>query len=145
MIRKLGWLVAGALLLLMTAACSKKNAAEPMVVEIPSGFGGDFVLEMGVKDSPALEKQGDQYVVTVPKSGKVSTSTILINPQVAFKNGSDGAVWGYSHRVFSTGDGIPVGGKIEFFVGTKKDYDAEEQRKNHSGRVGSSESSRNAA
>jgi hypothetical protein len=41
-------------------------------------------------------------------------------------------VWGYSHSVFTTGDGIPVGGKIEFFVGTRKEYDAEQNRKNHS-------------
>ena len=45
---------------------------------------------------------------------------------------SDGAVWGYSHSVFTTGDGIPVGGKIEFFVGTRKEYDAEQGKKNHS-------------
>jgi hypothetical protein len=41
-------------------------------------------------------------------------------------------VWGYSHSVFNTGDGIPIGGKIEFFVGTKQDYEAEQGKKNHS-------------
>ena len=45
----------------------------------------------------------------------------------------DGGVWGYSHSVFATGDGIPVGAKIEFFVGTRKDYEAEQGKKNHSG------------
>jgi hypothetical protein len=137
MIRKLGLSlglsIVSAALLMIAVGCSKTPAASQVVVEIPSGFSGDFLLEMGVKDAPALERQGDAFVVTVPKNGKVSTSTLLLNPRVTFKNGSDGGVWGYSHAVFSTGDGIPVGGKIEFFVGSRKDYDAEEQKKHHSG------------
>jgi hypothetical protein len=87
---------------------------------------------MGVKGAPPLEKQGDTYVVAVPRSGKVITSTLLTNSQPSFRNSSDGAVWGYSHSVFNTGDGIPIGGKIEFFVGTRQDYEAEQGKKNHS-------------
>lgn len=124
-----------AALLVAASACSSKNSAPTLVVEIPSGFNGDFLLEMGVKDAPPLDKQGDAYLVTVPRSGKVTTSTLLSNARPVFKNSSDGGVWGYSHSVFSTGDGIAIGGKIEFFVGTRKEYDAEQGKKNHSGAV----------
>jgi hypothetical protein len=103
------------------------------VVEIPAGFTGNFMLEMGIKGAPPLERHGDAYVVAVPKSGKVETSTLLTNSTPVFKNASDGAVWGYAHSVFTTGDGIATGGKIEFFVGTRKEYDAEQGKKNRSG------------
>jgi hypothetical protein len=62
------------------------------------------------------------------------------NAQVTFKNSSDGQVWGFSERMFRTGDGISIGGKIEFFVGTQKDYDAEQQKKNKSDGVFNAES-----
>jgi hypothetical protein len=42
--------------------------------------------------------------------------------------------------MFRTGDGISIGGKIEFFVGTQKDYDAEQQKKNKSDGVFNAES-----
>ena len=122
-----------AIFLLATNACSKKASAPDMVVEIPAGFTGNFLLEMGVKGAPPLTKQGNAYLVAVPRDGKITTSTLLTNLRPTFRNSSDGAVWGYSHSVFTTGDGIPVGGKIEFFVGTRKEYDAEESKKNHSG------------
>jgi len=32
----------------------------------------------------------------------------------------------------NTGDGISVGGKFEFFVGTKKEFDAYQNKKNKS-------------
>lgn len=119
-------------LLLSTSACLNHHSAPALVVEIPAGFNGNFLLEMGVKEAPPLEKRGNTYLVSVPRNGKVVTSTLLQQPNVTFKNASDGHVWGYSHSVFTTGDGIAVGGKIEFFVGTQKDYDAEENKKNHS-------------
>ena len=119
----------------ITSACSKKQPATQLVVEIPSGFSGNFLLEMGVKNAPPLEKQGDAYIVSVPRSGKVTTSTLLTNSKPTFKNSSDGGVWGYAHSVFTTGDGIATGGKIEFFVGTRKEYDAEQGKKNHSGGI----------
>jgi hypothetical protein len=128
------WLTAlFAAFLIAAGACSKHPAAAQVIVEIPSGFTGDFLLEMGVKEAPPLEKRGDAYVVSVPRNGKVTTSTLLTNSQPTFRNSTEGAVWGYSHSVLTTGDGIPVGGKIEFFVGTKKEYEAEQGKKNHSG------------
>jgi hypothetical protein len=103
-----------------------------VIVEIPYGFSGNFLPEMGVRDAPPLAKRGDAYVVPVPRNGKFITSTLLTNSEPTFRNSSEGAVWGYSHSIFKTGDGIPIGGKIEFFVGTRKEYEAEEGRKNHS-------------
>ena len=131
---RMKWLMvfAAGLLLLASGACSKHSAGPEVIVEIPQGFNGDFLLEMGVKDAPPLLKQGEAYRITVPKGGKLLTSTLVANPRMMFQNSSEGGVWGYTHSVFSTGDGIPIGGKIEFFVGTKKDYEAEEKKKNHS-------------
>ncbi|HEX4783374.1 MAG TPA: hypothetical protein VH350_03470 [Candidatus Sulfotelmatobacter sp.] len=120
---------------LFAAACSKQDLTPKLIVEIPSGFSGDFLLEMGVKDAPPLDKRGEAYVVPVPRNGKVITSTLLTTSQPTFQNSSGGTVWGYAHSVFKTGDGIPVGGKIEFFVGTRKEYEAEQNKKNHSGGV----------
>jgi hypothetical protein len=70
----------------------------------------------------------------VPQSGKLETSTFLEKPTVTFKKGSDGRIWGFSQSVFTTGDGISVGGKIEFFVGTRQEFEAEQNKKNKSGR-----------
>lgn len=120
-------------IVVMAVACSKHDPAPQLVVEIPAAFRGNFVLEMGVRGAASLAQRGDTYTVTVPRTGRVTTSTYLDHPQVVFKNDSDGRVWGYSQNVFSTGDGISVGGKIEFFVGTQKEYEAEQGRKKHSG------------
>lgn len=132
-------------LLVFAVACSRKNNSDSMLVEIPAGFSGNFVLEMGVRDAAPLARHGDAYVVDVPRSGKVQTSTLLNNAQVTFRNSSDGQVWGFSQRVFTTGDGISIGGKIEFFVGTQKDFDAEQQKKNKSGGFFNNEASFAAA
>jgi len=126
------WWIAVCACLLVSAGCSKHDPPARVVVEIPSGFTGDFVLEMGVREAPPLARRGDAYVVTVPRDGKVATSTLLMHSLPTFQNSGDGGVWGYSHSVFATGDGIPVGAKIEFFVGTRKDYEAEQGKKNHS-------------
>lgn len=128
------FLVFAAMLLCLGGACTKRNSASEMVVEIPAGFNGNFVLEMGSKEASALPKQGEAYVVAVPRTGKVTTSTLVQKPKVTFRNASDGSVWGYSESVMTTGDGIPVGGRIEFFVGTRKEYEAEESKKHHSGK-----------
>jgi hypothetical protein len=122
-----------AVLLAITAACSKKSTSDQLIVEIPAGFSGNFVLEMGVRGGVPLSKQRDAYVLALPREGRTQTSTILNSARVTFKNSSDGQVWGLSQRTFSTGDGISIGGKIEFFVGTQKDFDAEQQKKNKSG------------
>jgi hypothetical protein len=123
-----------AAMLCMAAACTKHASTPQVVVEIPAGFNGNFVLEMGSREAAALPTQGEAYVVAVPRAGKLTTSTLLQKPKVTFRNESDGSVWGYSESIVTTGDGIPVGGRIEFFVGTRKEYEAEQSRKNHSGR-----------
>ena len=130
-------LVAG--LLIVAVACTQRSAGPQLTVEIPAGFSGNVVMEMGLKDAAPLVHQGDSYVVSVPRDGKIETSTVLLKPSVTFKNSTDGSVWGYSESNFTTGDGISVGGKIEFFVGTRKEFEAEQGRKNHSGAFSSSE------
>lgn len=119
------------LLLIVGGACFRQSKPD-LIVEIPAGFNGNFSLEMGIKDAPALVKDGDAYRVTASKRGKVTTSTLLTHPKLKFLNSSGGAVWGYSNSVFTTGDGIPVGGRIEFFVGTRQDYEAQEGKRNRS-------------
>jgi hypothetical protein len=102
-------------------------------VEIPAGFSGNVVIEMGVKDAPALESVDAHYLAVIPRAGKITTSTLLVNPKVTFRNATDSSVWGFSNSTLTTGDGIKIGGTIQFFVGTRKEYDAEENKKNHSG------------
>jgi hypothetical protein len=119
--------------LLMMVACLRHGAQSKVVVEIPAGFNGNFMLEMGVHGAAALPMEGDAYIVSLPSDGKLTTSTFLEKANVVFKNASEGSVWGYSQTVFRTGDGISISGKIEFFVGTKTQYDAEQNKKNHSG------------
>lgn len=130
--RKIWPMAVCAILLMAAGACTKHSAAPQVIVEIPSGFTGNFLLEMGVPDAPPLEKRGEAYVVSCPKSGKLITSTLLTDSQPTFQNLSEGEVWGYLHSLSKTGDGIPVGGKIEFFVGTRKEYEAEQGKRNHS-------------
>jgi hypothetical protein len=123
-----------AILLTLAMACSRRSSLQPQLrVEIPAGFTGNFVLDMGIRGASPLPKDGDVYVVTVSRTGKVETSTLLDKPNVTFKNATNGQIWGYSHRLFTTGDGISTGAKIEFFVGTQKDFDAEQNKKNKSG------------
>jgi hypothetical protein len=133
MIRKFALICIVTVLLMASVACSKRNSTPRLQVEIPAAFSGNCVLEMGINDASPLAKDGDDYVLSVPRDGKVRTSTLLNNPKVTFKNGSNGQVWGYSQRIFTTGDGISVGGKIEFFVGTQKEFEAEQNKKNKSG------------
>jgi hypothetical protein len=77
-----------------SSACSKNRAASQVIVEIPSGFTGNFLLEMGVRDALPLEKRGEAYVLPVPRNGKVITSTLLTNSRPSFQNSSEGAVCG---------------------------------------------------
>ncbi len=128
------FLVCGSVLLVASlVGCTRKITAQELSVEIPAGFSGNFVLEMGVRDAAPLAIDGGSYRLTLPQDGKIQTSTLLDHPHVTFKNGSDGNVWGYSQRIFTTGDGISVGGKIEFFVGTQQQFEAEQNKKNKSG------------
>ena len=131
MSRKSLCLCAVALVMIAVVACRKPKSQE-LVVKVPAGFGGNFVIEMGVRDAAPLPRNGDGYVLTLPHGGKFQTSTLLDNPHVTFKNGSEGKIWGYSQRTFTTGDGISVGGRIEFFVGTQREFDAEQNKKNKS-------------
>jgi hypothetical protein len=131
--RRIWSIVISAIFLIASSARSKNRAAPQVIVEIPSGFTGNFLLEMGARDALPVEKRGEAYVLPVPRNGKVITSTLLTNSRPSFQNSSEGAVWGYSHSVFTTGDGIPVGAKVEFFVGTRNECEAEQGRKKHSG------------
>lgn len=135
MIRNLCWAFVCAFLLIIAVACTSTRRIDgpQVVVEIPAGFSGNFMLELGIKDAPPLPMRDGSYIVSVSKTGKVETSTLLAKPTIVFKNAGDGSVWGLSQSIFNTGDGIPVGGKIEFFVGTRKEFDAEQNKKNHSG------------
>lgn len=119
--------------LLSMLACSRQASDPQFVVEIPANFSGNFILEMGVRGAPALAKRGNAYIVSVTPNGKLATSTFFEKPAVSFQNASSGSVWGYSQSTSSTGDGISIGGRIEFFVGTRKEYEAEQGKKNHSG------------
>jgi len=120
-------------LVILFAACSRRVSGSQLVVDVPSGFSGNFVLNMGVREAAPLKCEGKTCYVTVPSDGKVETSTFLVSPKITYQNRSDGRIWGFSQSVFTTGDGISVGGKIEFFVGTQKDFDAEQKKKNQSG------------
>ena len=133
MIPRMFLLSAACLLSLVTLACSKRSSDPQFLIEIPPGFSGNFVLEMGIRNAPPLEKRGNAYVVPVPQNGKLVTSTLFDKPAVSFQNAGVGSVWGYSQSTFTTGDGISVGGRIEFFVGSRKEYEAEQGKKNHSG------------
>ena len=130
-----GFLLAFATVFLFISviACTKKSKAQELVVEIPPGVNGNFVLEMGVRDARPLSLNGDGYLLALPHDGKLQTSTLLENPHVTFRNSSNGQIWGYSQKIFSTGDGISTGGKIEFFIGTQKEFEAEQNKKNKSG------------
>lgn len=101
--RRIWSTVISTIFLIASSACSKNRAAPQVIVEIPSGFTGNFLLEMGVRDALPLEKRGEAYVLPVPRNGKVITSTLLTNSRPSFQNSSEGAVWGYSHSVFCHG------------------------------------------
>ncbi len=66
MTRRFAFACAVAILLAAIAACTKKVPAQQLVVEIPTGFSGNFVLNMGMRDAPPLSRQGEAYVLSVP-------------------------------------------------------------------------------
>ena len=74
MIRKGSLLLAMGLLIAATA-CAKHSADPQLTVEIPPGFSGNVVVEMGLKDAAPLARQGEAYLVSVPRDGKIETST----------------------------------------------------------------------
>src|SRR5262252_10610359 len=90
-------------LLLFAVGCTRHASGPTLVIQIPADFNGNFVLNMGIHQAPPLQKNGDGYVVTVPRNGRIETSTTLEHPKVIFKNGTSNGIWGYSESVFATG------------------------------------------
>jgi hypothetical protein len=121
-----------ALLILLTTACSKRQASQ-LVIELPENFSGIVQVQLGVRGAPELNREGNGYRITVPPDGKVLTSTMVPEIQPTFVRANSDRVWGYSRSVSKTGDGYPVGGVIEFFVGTKEQYETFEANKHKSG------------
>ena len=113
-------------------SCWKISTHDQVVIEVPSGYSGAVAVQLGVAGAPALAKRGDTYVINVPSDGHVSTSTSLSEIQPIFENLPGNRIWGYNSRVLRSGDGIPVGGSIEFFVGTNEQYEIEVSRKHKS-------------
>jgi hypothetical protein len=125
------WCVALAFLTLLPAGCSKAGN-DHVAIALPANFSGQVHIEMGVPGAPALERVGTTYQIVVPPDGKVKTSTIIVAAQPRFGNLDAGQVWGYTPTVTKTGDGLSVGGTIEFFVGTKEQYESAEAKKRKS-------------
>lgn len=124
----------GLLLLFLTLiACSCQRAkSDEVLIEVPNGFSGEVHIGMGIRGAPALKQEGRSYVVSLPSDGHIETSTILVDVRPRFRDAVSGRVWGYAPSVWKTGDGIPVGGNIEFFVGTREQYEAQEAKKHKS-------------
>ena len=113
-------------------SCWKATVHDQIVIEVPSGYSGPVEVRLGVVGAPPLPKQGAGYVIAVPPDGRVSTSTSLSKVQPVFKDLPKTRVWGYNAMILRSGDGIPVGGSIEFFVGTNEQYQIEVSRKSKS-------------
>lgn len=119
-------------LTVLTGGCSKRSPSD-VVIEVPANFSGQVHVEMGVPGAPALKEEGPHYVISVPPDGKVVTSTMITEAKPTFGNVDPSRVWGYMPSVSKTGDGVPVGVTIEFFIGTKEQYEsAEAEKKNKS-------------
>jgi hypothetical protein len=110
------------------SACSSKSQDDEVVLAIPAGFSGQVQVLTGVGGTPPLSRKGGAFLLKIPADGKISTSTILTgSPKV--RNSDTSQVWGFTSSIDKTGDGLVVGGDIEFFVGTKEQYDAYEAKK----------------
>ena len=102
-------------------ACSRKAHAA-LLIEVPSGYSGPVNVQLGVAGAPPLQKEHGEYVIPVPVNGHITTSTTISDATPEFKNVGQDRVWGYESSILKAGDGIPVGGSIDFFVGTKEQY-----------------------
>lgn len=109
-------------------SCSKDT--NNLRFEFPAGYTGWVTVEFGSPDAQPLQRKGGLYVITVPRDGRVVTSTYVDAIRPEFPTMSAGQVWNYSSSVSKTGDGIPVGAKIRFFVGPRERYEAENSRIN---------------
>ena len=120
-------------LVILLAFCTKPTKIDELVIELPEGFSGEVSIRTGVINAPPLKTAGQAYVVSVPSDGHVETSTIPDDSvSTRFRNSGKGSIWGYASSFQKTGDGIPVGGSIEFFVGTKEQYEIQEAHKHKS-------------
>jgi len=128
-------LIAGVSLMIalgLLLSCWKAPVHDQLVIEVPSGYSGPVDVQLGVAGAPVLPRRGDAYVITVPSDGRVSTSTSLSEVHPVFRDIPGNRVWGYTSSILRSGDGIPVGGSIEFFVGTNEQYQIEVSRKHKS-------------
>jgi hypothetical protein len=116
----------------LLASCERHARADEVLIDLPSGFTGEVRIGMGVRGAPALRLEGRSYIVTLPSDGHFETSTILVDVRPRFRDADSGRIWGYAPAVWKTGDGIPIGGNIEFFVGTRQQYETQEARKHKS-------------
>jgi hypothetical protein len=122
-------------------ACSRTRQEEKIQLIVPAGFSGQVQLLLGVPGSPALDRDGAGYLAHIPDDGKLSTSTVLSSTPKCSTN--DGAqIWGFTSSIYKTGDGLAVGGSLEFFVGTKEQYETYEARKRKSQRIPNGPTSR---
>jgi|HubBroStandDraft_5_1064220.scaffolds.fasta_scaffold03029_3 hypothetical protein len=116
---------------MLTVACSKRDQVE-IVIETPANFSGQVSIQMGIPGTPPLKREGKDYQIAIPPDGKVITSTIIASAKPRFVNLSAGQVWGYTPSSNTTGDGVPVGATIEFFVGTKEQYESAQAKRHKS-------------
>jgi hypothetical protein len=119
------------LLVLLSAGCSKP-AQNKIVFEVPPHFNGQVLVQMGIPGAPEMEHQGNIYRIKIPPDGKATTSTVIVGALPEFANTGAGQVWGFNPSVAKTGDGITVGATVEFFVGTKEQYESAEAKKHKS-------------
>lgn len=113
-------------------SCWRAPVHDQLVIDVSSGYSGPVEVRLGISGAPALPKRDGAYLVTVPADGRVSTSTSISEVQPVFKDLPGDRVWGYNCLILRSGDGIPVGGSIEFFVGTNEQYQIEVSRKHKS-------------
>jgi hypothetical protein len=125
-------LFASALLAVLTVACTRTSPPDEVVIAVPANFDGQVHIEMGVPGAPSLKREGNHYQIAIPPDGKVVTSTLVAGVTPKFMNVDANRIWGYTPSVSKTGDGLPVGGAIEFFVGTKEQYENAEAKKHKS-------------
>jgi hypothetical protein len=116
---------------MLSVGCSK-NDPDEIVIDVPENFSGQVHIEMGVAGAPALKRDAKIYRIAIPPDGKAITSTMIAGAKPKFGNLGAGQVWGYTPSISKTGDGIPVGATIEFFVGTKEQYESAEAKKHKS-------------
>jgi hypothetical protein len=101
---------------------TKCHLLHPLVLAVRCKFNWAY------RDRHPLQREQGTYVVQIPADGKITTSTVL-SGSPKFTVAGTGRIWGYTASIYRTGDGLPVGGSLEFFVGTKEQFEAYEARK----------------